>query len=651
MDGGGGGGGGGGAGIVFEWQDERRVWKPYDAATQQLLQEAYERGATTGKHEQVRVPYKIGPHRYAIDLAKMEQRNIQFNTTRPVRHRGRAVVMPPRTGAQSLGSAQMAQLQKKGVRDEAERRRVQTVQFEQHLRESVLQTGSLVLTRPPQRMQTWGSTVISESKKRAIEQGGFGVGKEAYAEAAATRAVELASLEIAEREQVAQDALQLATDAAISEARAERDKLDARHQLDLQRQRKADQEQSKREAAQLLSAEQEKARRVSEAAENARQESAVAGFTQGLGYLATKRVDLSGPEIGAVTAAQIEAIARHAPDLEALFLPEGTKLSASTLMTVRQACPRALCLELGCEVDERAYVELCAQHERHDTELACLLPNAGLWEGTTPAEGVTGWSTRTLSLRTSEVEAEHVDGSKPAEPQPEPEPEPEPGDGTIPVEPEPQPADSTETAAETGAEETAPARASKQPRPTRERSSDEFLSAEEEDEEAEDEGPHLDASRPSVARIFRDSVEGDVERLKQQMKRAIDDGEYDMLDSLRQAINERLSAPPDNKCRVLDLSGRLFDGLTDAGFAEVAKLCPDVTAVFLPADTRITNAGLNQFRRHSPKVQCIAVGAEVTRLALTDLLKQYKHTKRIDLRDSNSFGGVTGKGLSADVPM
>ena len=56
---------------------------------------------------------------------------------------------------------------------------------------------------------------------------------------------------------------------------------------------------------------------------------------------------------------------------------------------LRASCPYALYLELGCEVSEEAYLELRAQHERHDAELARLLLGAEQ-----PAESVTPQSKR-----------------------------------------------------------------------------------------------------------------------------------------------------------------------------------------------------------------------------------------------------------------
>ena len=215
-------------------------------------------------------------------------------------------------------------------------------------------------------------------------------------------------------------------------------------------------------------------------------QSAVTGFTQGLAYLQTHRIDLSGVEFGDVSSIQVVEIATRCPDLEALFLPAGTRLDESTLVAARRDCPKAKCIKLGCEISESAYLELLAQHGKHDAELAAALSQLSLPEGTPPA-----------------------------------------GDN---LEPEPE------------------------------------------------------------------------------------DG-----------------ASPGGLCRVLDLTGRSFARLTDSGLAELPGLCPDVTAVFLPADSKVTQAGLNEFRRQSPGVRCLSLGAEVGRVPLLHALRVAKESQRLNL--------------------
>eukprot|EP01046_Picozoa_sp_COSAG06_P060620 COSAG06_NODE_12964_length_1308_cov_0.797353_1_plen_376_part_10 len=96
-------------------------------------------------------------------------------------------------------------------------------------------------------------------------------------------------------------------------------------------------------------------------------------------------------------------------------------------------------------------------------------------------------------------------------------------------------------------------------------------------------------------------------------------------------------------CRVLDLRGRSFARLTDAGFTEISRLCPQVVAVFLAANTKVTTVGLDAFRCHGAR--CLALGCEIARDALLELLLQYKQSHRLDLRDPK-FSQLTAKGLA-----
>ena len=238
--------------------------------------------------------------------------------------------------------------------------------------------------------------------------------------------------------------------------------------------------------------------REEERSHQAAKAAAVGGFVQGLSYQSTRRVDLSGPDFGNVTAVQIKEIARHCPDLEALFLLDGTVLDESTLVMLRRACPRVKCLALGCDVTEEGYLELLAQHGKHDAELAAVLSQPGLPEGMPP--GV------------------------------EPQPEPEAG-----------------------------------------------------------------------------SSSGDI-------------------------------------CRVLDLTGSLFAGLTDAGLAEIPIICPDIMAVFMPTGTRVTHAGLDEFRRQSPGVCCLSLGVEVERMSLLLALRGATATQTLDLT-GEAYGHMSNFGL------
>lgn len=303
-------------------------------------------------------------------------------------------------------------------------------------------------------------------------------------------------------------------------------------------------------------------------------------FAQGLGYLNTKRVDLAAPQFGVSTAEQIKAIADNTPDLEALFLSKRPDwMDKATLATLREKCPRALCLELGCEISDEAYRDLRAQHKRHDAVLAQLLPWVSEASAEQPAESVTPQSKR--SKARAEVSPPVRSPDAPSEEQTD-------------------------------------------------------------DEDSADSSP--------VRRVFSDSAEGKVERLKEEMKRAIDAEDFSKLATLHQQI-ERVQ-PTESKCRVLDLTSGLFARLTDAGFAEIAALCPDVAAVFLSSDTQVPSAGLDAFREQCPGVRCLALGGEVTRETLMVLLRQYEQTKRLDLRLCDSrFSHMTAKGLDEIVAL
>ena len=53
---------------------------------------------------------------------------------------------------------------------------------------------------------------------------------------------------------------------------------------------------------------------------------AIDGLEQGLGYLLTKRLDLTGESFGAMDDAEVLRIARRCPELEALFVPEDSAM-------------------------------------------------------------------------------------------------------------------------------------------------------------------------------------------------------------------------------------------------------------------------------------------------------------------------------------
>lgn len=246
------------------------------------------------------------------------------------------------------------------------------------------------------------------------------------------------------------------------------------------------------------------------------------GLTAGLGYLSTRRVDLTMLDVEAVPADQLLAVAEKVPQLEALFLPPHTQLDETTIRQLRQMCPEARCLALGCELSEEAYLDLRAQYRGHDIELETALMSAGLAQ-------------------------------------------PDPTDRTVATEPEP--------------EEVAP--------------DQNLLGA---DYTAI---PHC--SEPELGVCT-----------------------YDV-------------------CRVLDLTGAGFDRLTDAGFAEIPRLCPNITALFLPAGSLVTSVGLDEFRTQSPDVKVLAIGRELSRGALLRLMRQARE-KYLDFT-SPSCSAITETGL------
>ena len=75
--------------------------------------------------------------------------------------------------------------------------------------------------------------------------------------------------------------------------------------------------------------------------------------------------------------AQISGALSAVAQLEAVFLAPGTRRSEATLAQLRSACPEAVCLALGCELSEEAYLNLRAQPRGHDAELAVAMAERG----------------------------------------------------------------------------------------------------------------------------------------------------------------------------------------------------------------------------------------------------------------------------------
>ena len=95
-------------------------------------------------------------------------------------------------------------------------------------------------------------------------------------------------------------------------------------------------------------------------------------------------------------------------------------------------------------------------------------------------------------------------------------------------------------------------------------------------------GHHAKNSR----RIFSDSVQGEVEKIKEKIKQAIDTAQYGQFDCAMiehlmircEDVQHRQASA--NKCRVLDCSGPSFSRLTDAGLVEISKIFPAVGKIY-----------------------------------------------------------------------
>ena len=235
------------------------------------------------------------------------------------------------------------------------------------------------------------------------------------------------------------------------------------------------------------------------------------GLLAGLRYSSARRLDLS--RLASTDAkTHLEEVAEHCGDLEALFLSPGTVLGAELLGSLRSQWKHSVCLVLGCEVSEAAYVNLREQYERHDEELAGA--PSEISEGVPPSE---------------------------------PEPEPEQPDG---------------------------------------------------------------------------------------------------LQTRGLAHVDRMAGGHGHGIwRTLDLTDpELFDGLTDAGLAEIPKFCPEVTVLLLPSRTKVTRGGLEDFRRQCPSAVCVELGAEIGRAELLAMLQQYRQSRRLDL-SGREFCRVSDRGL------
>jgi hypothetical protein len=116
-----------------------------------------------------------------------------------------------------------------------------------------------------------------------------------------------------------------------------------------------------------------------------RQETTMAGLAQGLGFLRTRRVDLSGECFGDVGPEQALAIATACgPELDALFLPVPLVLPPEVVTQLTESCPQARCLALGGEVTEVGFEEILRQYKEIDAVMADALGAASIAEGVPP---------------------------------------------------------------------------------------------------------------------------------------------------------------------------------------------------------------------------------------------------------------------------
>ena len=112
---------------------------------------------------------------------------------------------------------------------------------------------------------------------------------------------------------------------------------------------------------------------------------AIDGLEKGLGYLLTKRLDLTGESFGAMDEAELLRIARLCPELEALFVAEDGAMDQRLADTLRRGpdapCPRLRCAHLGREISEATYVVVEEQYARSDAALGAAIQAAALSEG------------------------------------------------------------------------------------------------------------------------------------------------------------------------------------------------------------------------------------------------------------------------------
>eukprot|EP01049_Picozoa_sp_SAG25_P001862 SAG25_NODE_89_length_16305_cov_24.431630_2_plen_1259_part_00 len=78
--------------------------------------------------------------------------------------------------------------------------------------------------------------------------------------------------------------------------------------------------------------------------------------------------------------------------------------------------------------------------------------------------------------------------------------------------------------------------------------------------------------------------------------------------------------------------------------AEIAALCPNLSALFLPTDCKVTEAGLTALRQSCPGVRVSVLGRQISREQLLSLLRNYNQTWQLNLILVHTY--LTDAGLS-----
>eukprot|EP01045_Picozoa_sp_COSAG04_P016512 COSAG04_NODE_1384_length_6988_cov_5.001161_1_plen_1277_part_00 len=344
----------------------------------------------------------------------------------------------------------------------------------------------------------------------------------------------------------------------------------------------------------------------------------VSAFGEGYSARESRRIDLSD-EFGAVRFEHLDKLTKRCQDIKELFLPKGRdgsafRLEPAELQVLQHRFPDANCIQLGCELDPKSYDDMLAKYELPDQELERLL---------------------------RPVMPEGIPRKPQPGPGPEPEPEPEPANSWEPEpEPEPEPAHYQEPKTEQQPEP--------EPEPEPQGLARDPAAVFQELSEPAQQLP----SEPEPP--LRESAVEQIQRLKTRIKLATDSSDYDGIAPLVEQIKRLELSAADTGCRVLDLSELSL--LTDTGLAEIANACPNTRAIFVGADTKVTQDGLRVFHERCSEAgvaelspQVLVLGSEVTRTALLRLLQQFHDTKTMDLSESlgraDSYDQITGAGL------